>query len=150
MSEGTAPRPYSWLPVLISVLPVIMLTIGGLAFRYTETRMVATAGETLALTAAEVSDKLDRFLIERYGDVLMMARTFSAQPYNREFQSAYVASDEGRVPGLLVGRRHERAWTDRGRHRPGHGRAGLQRRNPWFQAVRNGQGVHMGTWSHSQ
>ena len=98
MSEGTAPRPYSWLPVLISVLPIIMLTIGGLAFRYTETRMVATAGETLALTAAEVSDKLDRFLIERYGDVLMMARTFSAQPYNREFQSAYVAGMKTAYP----------------------------------------------------
>ena len=63
MSEATAPRPYSWLPVLISVMTVVMLAIGGIAFRYIETRMIATAGETLALTAAEVSDKLDRFLI---------------------------------------------------------------------------------------
>ena len=63
MSEAKAPRPYSWLPVLIAVLPVVMLTIGAIAFRYIETRMIATAGETLALSAAEVSDKLDRFLI---------------------------------------------------------------------------------------
>ena len=28
MPEATAPRPYSWLPVLIGVLTVIMLTIG--------------------------------------------------------------------------------------------------------------------------
>ena len=62
MPEATAPRPYSWLPVLIGVLTVVMLAIGTLAFRYVETRMVATAGETLAQTAAEVSDKLDRFL----------------------------------------------------------------------------------------
>ena len=137
MSEGTAPRPYSWLPVLISVLPVIMLAIGGIAFRYTETRMVATAGETLALTAAEVSDKLDRFLIERYGDVLMMARTFSAQPYNREFQSAYVAGVKAAYPDYLwVG-----ATNARGQIVVATDPATLGRdysAQPWFQAVRNG------------
>ena len=73
------------------MLTVATLSIGTIAFRYVETRMVATAGETLAHTAAEVSDKLDRFLIERHGDVLMMARTFSVQSHNREFQSAYIA-----------------------------------------------------------
>ena len=46
MPDATAPRPYSWLQVLIGVLTVVMLTIGTLAFRYIETRMVATAGET--------------------------------------------------------------------------------------------------------
>ena len=91
MSEATAPRTYSWLPILISVLPVVMLTIGAIAFRYVETRMVATAGETLALTAAEVADKLDRVLFERHGDVQMITRAFSAQPDDREFQSAYLA-----------------------------------------------------------
>ena len=63
MPKATAPRPYSWLFVLISVLPIVMLTIGAIAFRYIETRMIATAGETLALSAAEVSDKVDRFLL---------------------------------------------------------------------------------------
>ena len=143
MSEGTAPRPYSWLPILISVLPVIMLTIGGLAFRYTETRMVATAGETLALTAAEVSDKLDRFLTERYGDVLMMARTFSVQSDNREFQSAYVAEVKTAYPDYLwIG-----ATNARGQIVVATDPATLGRdysAQPWFQAARNGQGVHMG------
>src|SRR5688572_5973454 len=91
MPETTAPRPYSWLTVLIIVMPVITIAIGGIAFRYIETRMVATAGETLALTAAEVSDKLDRVLFERHGDVQTIARAFTAQPDNREFQSAYLA-----------------------------------------------------------
>lgn len=106
MPEATAPRPYSWLPVLIGVLTVVMLTIGTLAFRYVETRMVATAGETLAQTAAEVSDKLDRFLIERYGDALMMARTFSVQSQNREFQSAYIAGVKDRLSRLFMDWRH--------------------------------------------
>ena len=143
MSEAAAPRPYSWLPVLISVLLVVMLAIGGLAFRYTETRMVATAGETLALTAAEVSDKLDRFLIERYGDVLMMARTFSVQSQNREFQSAYVAGMKTAYPDYLwIG-----ATNARGQIVVATDPATLGRdysAQAWFQAVRNGQGVHMG------
>ncbi len=99
MSEETASRSYSWLSILIIVMTVLTLAIGGIAFRYIETRMVATAGETLALTAADVSDKLDRFLSERYGDVLMMAGTFSTQPDSREFQSAYVAWTTAPITG---------------------------------------------------
>jgi PAS domain S-box-containing protein len=91
MPKATAPRPYSWLTVLIIVMPVITIAIGAIAFRYIETRMVATAGETLALTAAEVSNKLDRVIFEWHGNVQMIARAFSAQPNNREFQSAYLA-----------------------------------------------------------
>src|SRR5438552_9646175 len=143
MSEATAPRTYSWLPVLISVLPVVMLTIGAIAFRYVETRMVATAGETLALSAAEVSDKLDRFLIERYGDVLMMARTFSVQSHNREFQSAYVAGMKTAYPDYLwIGATNQRGQIVVATDPATVGRD--YSAQPWFQAVRNGQGVHMG------
>jgi PAS domain S-box-containing protein len=143
LSEATAPRLYSWLPVLISVMTVVMLAIGGIAFHYTETRMVATAGETLALTAAEVSDKLDRFLFERHGDVQMMARTFSVQPDNREFQSAYLASAKISYPDYLwIG-----ATNARGQVMVATDPATVGRdysAESWFQAVRNGQGVHMG------
>ncbi|MCX5727500.1 MAG: hypothetical protein NTZ28_01410, partial [Nitrospirae bacterium] len=128
---------------LISVMTVVMLAIGGIMFRYTETRMIATAGETLALTAAEVSDKLDRFLFERYGDVLMMAGAFSVQPHNRELQSAYVARMKTAYPDYLwIG-----ATNARGQIVVATDPATLGRdysAQAWFQAVRNGQGVHMG------
>ena len=101
ISEAMAPRQYSWLRLLIFVMTVVTLAIGAIAFHYIETRMVTSAGETLALTAAEVSDKLDRFLIERHDDVLMTAGTFSAQPHNREFQSAYVARMKTSYPDYL-------------------------------------------------
>ena len=65
-SDPTTPSPYSWLWTLILAMTVVTLAIGGITLHYLETRMVATAGETLALTATEVSDKLDRFLFERY------------------------------------------------------------------------------------
>jgi PAS domain S-box-containing protein len=143
MPETTAPRPYSWLPVLIGVLTVVMLTIGTLAFRYVEARMIATAGQTLAQTAAEVSDKLDRFLIERHGDVLMMARTFSVQSQNREFQSAFIAGVKTAYPDYLwIG-----ATDARGQIVVASDPATLGRdysAERWFQAVRNGQGLHMG------
>jgi PAS domain S-box-containing protein len=142
-SEATAPRPYSWLPILLGVLTVATLSIGTIAFRYVETRMVATAGETLAHTAAEVADKLDRFLIERHGDVLMMARTFSVQSHNREFQSAYVAEMKTAYPDYLwIG-----ATDEHGKIIVATDPATLGRdysAQSWFQAVRNGPGVHMG------
>ena len=143
MPEATAPRPYSWLPVLIGMLTVVMLTIGTLAFRYVEARMVATAGQTLAQTAAEISDKLDRFLIERRGDVLLMARTFSVQSQNREFQAAFIAGVKTAYPDYLwIG-----ATDARGQIVVATDQATVGRdysSEPWFQAVRNGQGLHMG------
>jgi PAS domain S-box-containing protein len=143
MSEAIAPRPYSWLPVLLGVLTIATLSIGAIAFRYVENRMIATAGETLAHTAAEVSDKLDRFLIERHGDVLMMARTFSVQPQNREFQSAYIAGVKiAYADYIWIG-----ATDAQGKIVVATDSSTIGRdysSEPWFQAVRNGQGVHMG------
>jgi PAS domain S-box-containing protein len=143
MSEATAPRPYSWLPVLLGVLTVATLSIGAIAFRYVETRMTATAGETLAHTAAEVSDKLDRFLVERYGDVLMMARTLSVKSQDRGFQSAYIAGVKIAYPDYLwIG-----ATDAQGKIVVATDSSTVGRdysAEPWFQAVRNGLGVHMG------
>ena len=45
--------------------------------RSVEQRLVYSAGEELRIAAAEVSDKLDRLLFERYGDTQMMARAFA-------------------------------------------------------------------------
>ena len=143
MSKATDPRPYSWLLVLISVLPIIMLIIGAMALRYIETRMIATAGETLALSAAEVSDKVDRFLIERHGDVLMMARTFSVQSHNREFQSAYVAGlMTAYLDYLWIGATNELGQIVVATDPDTIGRD--YSAQPWFQAARTGQGAHMG------
>jgi PAS domain S-box-containing protein len=143
MSEATAPRPYSWLPVLLGVLTIATLSIGAIAFRYVENRMIATAGETLAHTAAEVSDKLDRFLIERHGDVLMMARTFSVQPQNREFQSAYIAGVKiAYADYIWIGATDAQGKIVVATDSDTIGRD--YSAESWFQAVRNGQGVHMG------
>ena len=143
MSEAKVRHSYSWLPALIVMMTLVTLVIGGVGLWYIETRMVATTGETLALTAAEVSDKLDRFLFERYGDVLMMAGTVSAQPHNREFQSTYVARMMTTYPDYLwIGATNARGQivvaTDPATL--GHDYS----TQPWFQAVHNGRAVHVG------
>ena len=143
MSEATGPRPYSWLTILIIVMPVITIAIGGIALRYIETRMVATAGETLALTAAEVSNKLDRVLFAQHGDVQMIARAFSAQPDNREFQSTYLAWMKASYSDYLwIGVTNERGQVVVATDPVTVGRD--YSAEPWFESVRDGRGVHMG------
>jgi PAS domain S-box-containing protein len=143
MSEATGPRPYSWLTILITVMPVITIAIGGIALRYIETRMVATAGETLALTAAEVSNKLDRVLFAQHGDVQMIARAFSAQPDNREFQSTYLAWMKASYSDYLwIGVTNARGQVVVATDPVTVGRN--YSAESWFESVRIGRGVHMG------
>ena len=143
MSEATGPRPYSWLTILIIVMPIITIAIGGIALRYIETRMVATAGETLALTAAEVSNKLDRVLFAQHGDVQMIARAFSAQPDNREFQSTYLAWMKASYSDYLwigVTNAHGQVVVATDPVTVGRNYSA----ESWFESVRIGRGVHMG------
>ncbi len=82
-------------------MTVVALALGGTAFHYVETRMIDTVGEIMALTAVEVSDKLEGVLAERYGDVVVMARLFGTQPNNRELQSAYIAQVKAAFPDYV-------------------------------------------------
>ncbi len=124
-------------------MPVITIAIGGIAFRYIETRMVATAGETLALTAAEVSNKLDRVLFAQHGDVQMIARAFSAQPDNREFQSTYLAWMKASYSDYLwIGVTNARGQVVVATDPVTVGRD--YSAESWFESVRDGRGVHMG------
>ncbi|MGQ0812712.1 MAG: cache domain-containing protein, partial [Nitrospiraceae bacterium] len=137
-------RPYSRLHVLIVVMTVVALGIGALALHYLETRLVSATGENLALAAAEITDKLDRLLFERYGDTLMMARAFPSRVHDPVYLNEYlnwvktayapvylwlgVTDAQGRIvtatDSALVG-------LDYGQ-------------SVWFQRVRDGSKVHVG------
>ena len=67
-------RAYAWLQALIVLFVVVSLVIGAMALRHLQDRLIAATGESLALAAAEIADKLDRTLFERYGDALMLAQ----------------------------------------------------------------------------
>ena len=61
-SHEDSSRLYAWLPSLIVILLFATLTISALALHYVEAHLVASSGETVALAATDVADKLDRFL----------------------------------------------------------------------------------------
>ncbi len=135
-------RQFWWLPALLVLLVVIALVMGGTVFRYVEADLVANSGGTLALAAADIADKLDRILFERYGDVQMMAWAFEARTDNAAYLTSYLAGMKQAYPVYL--------WlgvTDpQGRIVAATDPAGIgQDRSdrPWFQAVRDGLPVHV-------
>ena len=67
-------RPlYAWLPAIILVLVLMTLAVGGVALHYVEQHLIASTGESLALAAADIADKLDTVLFERYADTQVLA-----------------------------------------------------------------------------
>ena len=52
----------------------VTLLIGFIALHYLEARLIAAKGENLALAAADIADKLDLLLFERYADIQILSR----------------------------------------------------------------------------
>ena len=69
-----ARAPYTWLPHLIILMTSVTLLIGFIALHYLEARLIAAKGENLALAAADIADKLDLLLFERYADIQILSR----------------------------------------------------------------------------
>ncbi|MGE3154040.1 MAG: ATP-binding protein [Nitrospiraceae bacterium] len=89
-SDAAPPKPYQWLLFLIIALTVVAFTTVMLGLRYVEVRLVETAGESLALAASEITEKLDRLLSERYADVGITARVFSTKMADRAYMNDYL------------------------------------------------------------
>jgi len=142
MRHADTSRAYTWLPVLIIVMTLVAILIGGLALHYVETRLVTSVGESLALIAVDIADKLDMQLAERYGDIQMMARSQVLKGKDTAAMTGYldwmiraypvygwlgVTDADGRVV----------AATD-------HSNVGQnQSDREWFQTVRNLPGIYI-------
>ena len=76
----TPPRPlhmpaaYARLPLAIVLFIGVALLIGYAALTYLETFMVASTGQTLAVTAKNIVEATDWVLADRYGDIQAMAQ----------------------------------------------------------------------------
>lgn len=90
LAEQSQSKPYRWLLLLVAGLTVVAIVTMSIAMRYLEERLLDTAGESLALASAEIADKLDRLLFERYGDARMLAHVFSARPGDHKFYTDYM------------------------------------------------------------
>jgi PAS domain S-box-containing protein len=81
---------YRWLPQLIILMNLVAAAAAVFLLRNVEHRLVYSAGEELRIAAAEVSDKLDRLLFERYGNAQMMARAFALKSSDPAYVSNYL------------------------------------------------------------
>jgi PAS domain S-box-containing protein len=137
-------RPYTWLQVLMIVMTVVAMTIGALALHYIETRLVGAAGESLSVAAAEIADKLDRLLFERYGDIQVAARAFGHRMSDTAYLYSYLAWVQRAYSpmylwlGVTDQRGRVVAATDPQTIGQDMGKS------VWFRAVRGGREVHVG------
>lgn len=129
---------YLWLQLLIVVLVGLAAMTAVMALNVVKEALVRTTGESLALAAAEVAEKLDRVISERFGDVQMAARTLSGRSnaYIVKDFSAYLSEMKQAYPayrwlgitnrtGLVTAATNE---TSRGQDLS---------RNAWFRAARD-------------
>lgn len=126
---------YAWLPGLIVIMTVLALAVGALALHHLETELVAFAGESLAIAATDIADKLDLLLFEHYSEVQILAGaldTAMADPQHlakhlsawQQVHPAYLWMGVADAGGRLV------AATDL--QHVGHDRS----KDRWFLAVR--------------
>ncbi|TAL11840.1 MAG: PAS domain S-box protein [Nitrospirae bacterium] len=83
-------RFYNWLPTLIIVMAILAVSIGALALAYVKNRLIATTGESLALAAADIADKLDRILYEHYRHIQAMAHVPVFQGRDQAAMASYL------------------------------------------------------------
>ena len=74
-----------WLSALIIAMTLVALLIGGLALHSVEMYLVASAGESRALVAVEIADKLNMLMAELDGTIQRMA-------YSQTFQGRGAAT----------------------------------------------------------
>ncbi|MEK7351722.1 MAG: PAS domain S-box protein, partial [Nitrospirota bacterium] len=69
-------RSYArWLSALVVIMMLVTILIGTFTLHYLESRMVASAGESLTLAAVDIADKLDMQMVERNGDIQLLSRS---------------------------------------------------------------------------
>ncbi|MDE3034408.1 MAG: PAS domain S-box protein [Nitrospirota bacterium] len=138
-------RPYAYLQVLILALTAAAIAVGTVGLYYVEQRLVAVAGENLALAAAQTAQHMDRVLLERQGDAQMMARAFARQIHSLGFLTEYVVWMRAHYSAYLY------LWlgvTDaEGRIIASSDASSVGQdygREVWFEAVRRTRAVHVG------
>ncbi|TAJ08464.1 MAG: PAS domain S-box protein [Nitrospirae bacterium] len=136
-------RPYGYLTVLILALTAVTVAIGLVGLYYVEQRLVEIAGENLSFAAAQTAQNLDRLLLERRGDVQMMARAFPKQLRNLGFLTEYLVWMRTHYPvylwlGVTDAEGRIIASSDASSVGWDYGSS------DWFQAVRRDRIVHVG------
>lgn len=72
-------RAYQWLPSLVALLVFTSMAMGAIVLHFVQNRLIAASGESLALVATDIADKLDRLLLEQYANIQIMAQAPALQ-----------------------------------------------------------------------
>ena len=70
-------RNYAAVPFVATVIVLLALGLGILLSQHLKERYISTAGESLAFVAVQMADKLDLMLLNRYGDIQVLARSLA-------------------------------------------------------------------------
>jgi|CXWL01.1.fsa_nt_gi PAS domain S-box-containing protein len=133
---------YSWLPGLVAGIILVALLTGLVGLRLVEDRLVADAGQSLALAAADIAQKLDLLLFERYGDVQVLAGTVPRLGHDPRLWAAHAVFLKQAYPiyhwiGVIDSQGRVRASTDQTT-------VGLDvRQSEWVAAVSADSGVYV-------
>lgn len=135
-------RPYRRLPALIGAILVVTVISAIPAISYVQRHLVAVEGENLALAAADIADKLDRILYERYGDIQLFAKSLSLQTRNPDALGQFLAEARRVYPFYLwlgVVNAQGRIVAATNPASVGKDRSDRE----WFQSVRDHGGIHV-------
>ncbi len=127
--------PYAWLQALIVVMTLVGVVTGAVALYSIETQLVTKTGETLALTTAQIADKLDQYLADRYGDIVVAANAPVFQRLDQAAVTRYLMVLQETPPGYVwVGVADARGTIVAATDPPSVGQD--HRRSEWFRAAR--------------
>nr|MBI3611609.1 PAS domain S-box protein [Nitrospirota bacterium] len=143
MSGQLGRRTFAWLLFLMIGITIVALGAGAIALKHVETSLIGSAGESLALAAVDIAGKLDLLLAGRYGDIQMMAQAPVLRGRDVAAMTAYLQTVQQAYPvylwlavtdtaGIVT------AATDQATVGVDHSSSA------WFQAVREGDGGHVG------
>jgi len=135
-------KRYRRLPFLIVLMAGVAFATGGAALHSIENRLVATAGETLALAAADIADKLDRVLFDHYSNIRFMAEGLAPMMRERARMTDYLHRAKKIHPHYLwVGVTDAEGRIVAATNPAGTGKDRSDRE--WFRAVRDRGGIHV-------
>ncbi|TAJ09193.1 MAG: response regulator, partial [Nitrospirae bacterium] len=139
---GSDPAADKRLLLLIAAMTALALVMSAIGLHYVEDRLIAATGESLAVSAVDIADKLDWMLAERYGDIQVMTQNPVLRGSDRTAATAWLNQIQDAYPVYL--------WlglTDReGRIVAATSPASLGRDRSgatWFRALRDGGGIQV-------
>ena len=100
-TSRTGRRPYRGQFLLILLVTVVPLVVGWLGLAFLERRFIATSGEAVAVVAADIADSIDLFLVERYGDIQILADVVKIQAQKKPGQVALFETVKRAYPSYL-------------------------------------------------